>query len=258
MSRFEVGAASHGTDLPTLQAAFRACDEETLVSEVICSCTLPAIAGQGDVARGGSLASPQRLRAALRAMRALAVLRGARSGAVPGAVAPLERFEAAPHTGLIERSIKCVAFAGPLARPCALDFLAWEDALSFRVILAGEWCAKERYLMLADALWCLAALGSLRGEPPCSCALRGDPPRSGFSPGGPLQGDVPARPAAATGYEEAYVQRLAQRVGQLNAAAYRACCDRVRDVLSPYKAGGDPGPPPAQRVVCGMSGDRCA
>ena len=243
MSRSEAGTAPRGADLPTLQAAFRACDEETLVSEVICSCVLPAIAGQGGAARAGSLVSPQRLRAALRAIRALAVPRGVRSGTVPGVVAPLERFEAAPHAGLIERSVGCAAFAGPLAYPCALELLAWENVLSFRVILAGEWCAKERYLMLADALWRLVVPGPLREVP---------------LEGGPLQGDASAHPAVAAGYEEAYAQRLAQRAEQLSAAAYRACCDRVRDVLSPYKTGGDLGPPPAQRVVCGMVGTRCA
>lgn len=127
-----------------------------------------------------------------------------------------------------------------------LAFAPLDEALAYRVWCEGEWCGKERYLMLAHAVAMLARLkeagkGGVRSD---AVACAGAPHRGGLGLAhapdegacGRTVSEEQARRAQMLGLalpdpvEEAYRMRLIDRVACLNDEAARAAA-RVRGGL---------------------------
>lgn len=168
--------------LPTLQELLCCCDDKLLVRVVMEDHVLRST-GAREIAPKRRKAIERRLAKALESMRRLDVGKASRSRVL----LPEEAFVLHARSRLVERrvsasqahrddaerALEAVRKAGgvvrggrlelpaleelPPTRPYALS--SWEKTLACRVWLAGSWCRRERYQVLASAFWEMTFFG---------------------------------------------------------------------------------------------------
>ncbi len=179
------------TSVPTLQELLRCCDEDLLVRVIIDE---HAVLVDGPPSAKRRCAMQKRLGKTLVTMRTLSLKKKAGRSRV---MLPEETFVLQGHTGLIKRCLSaslvsldknvlktCVnsmaananaqaevtvagcsppSFAFPDGEewPVRLEYTLdpWEKTLASRVWLAGTRCSRERYLVLASAVWEMTFFG---------------------------------------------------------------------------------------------------
>lgn len=244
--------------LPTLQELMRCCDDALLVRVVMEDHVLGAV-GANALSPKRRKSMERRLEKTLKSLRGLDLGKPSRSRVL----LPEESFVLHGRTGLVERRVcasqahrddaprvlkivrKMGAAAGarcpeppalgelPVPRSYALS--SWESTLACRVWLGGPWCCRERYQVLASALWEMTFFGFEYDRAEAGRAKQ--KARAVVGDVGSRSADEPLIPPASTVSEDRrrrawayglvepdrfaddYRRRLAERVDTLNRAA---------------------------------------
>lgn len=262
--------------VPTLRKLLRCCDEGLLVRTIVEEHAVGALGSDAEVL------TPKRRRTAEKRLRAtIATMRGLPLGdqnGPPRFLLPHESFVLHARSGLVERKLSAalvllddVADARRIADAgCSAGFDAspradggvslavrsytlapWEDVLAYRMWLGGMRCTRERYVVLAGALWEMTYLG-FEYERVCARQQQEKARRllaDEESDGDGAQAASAARHASGDGNDRTvravafglhepdrfardYRECLAARVGELNRACERDFCLRFLDLVN--------------------------
>lgn len=259
--------------LPLLQELVQCCDEGLLVRVVIDE---HAERAEGRTSAKRRRAMGKRLSKTIAVMRDLHVNKKANRGRV---ILPEEQFVLHAPTGLVERRLRaslvsldevlalaqgsCVDAPASSARPatgagCESDeerpvrmpytLDRWEDVLASRVWLADLRCCRERYLVLASALWEMTYYGFeyervVAGQMRARAERMAGAPEGGSAACAALAAQGPSVRAKAFGlaepdrFEGDYRERMAERVADLNRAAQADFSARCRDLAQRLEPG---------------------
>ncbi|WP_080802527.1 hypothetical protein [Arabiibacter massiliensis] len=244
--------------LPTLQELLRCCDGGLLVRVIEEEHMAGELAG---------LPPKRRRQVEKRLWRALSCMRDVRAGKASrtSALLPEEAFVLHAGSGLIERRVSAALASGedasaarralaggrgPLPEERPYTLAPWEEALAYRVQLAGPWCARERYQVLASAFWELTFFGfeydratACQAQRRAALLLAEDdaPPAHAEAVGATVSEDRALR-ARSFGlevpdrFDGERFDALARRVGALNEEARRDFWRRFLAVVPPAEA----------------------